>query len=229
MAWLSHPKGTGAQIGDAKSEKLKQLLRCRSPGFCSASRVKTPSDSRDKSCDKRLPIFRNFRSLATSMKFRSPLMPFFFNMKVLTAVRMLMPLVVGLIFTCPQAGAQNLVLSVKTSTNSVVVSNSVTYTINLTNQTGVLLQNVSVTNALSAQFMLLSATNLQGSILTNSAIVVFNLVQLVGGGFAQMTMTVAPTTVGIRANILQLIELGLWIGSPADQWKSILVNSCWVG
>jgi uncharacterized repeat protein (TIGR01451 family) len=138
------------------------------------------------------------------MKFRSPLMPFFFNMKVFTAVRMLMPLVVGLIFTCPQAGAQNLVLSVTTSTNTVVVSNSVTYTINLTNQTGVLLQNVSVTNVPSAPVLLLSATNLQGSIFTNAAVVVFNLVQLVGGGFAQMTMTVAPTTVGILTNTVSV-------------------------
>jgi uncharacterized repeat protein (TIGR01451 family) len=121
-------------------------------------------------------------------------------MKVFAVVRRLAPLVIGLILAGNEAGAQNLVLSVTTSTNSVVLSNSVTYTINLTNNGG-LLQNVFVTNAPSAPVLLLGATNIQGSFFNNGSVLVFTLLQLVGGGgVAQMTMTVAPTAVGFLTN-----------------------------
>jgi uncharacterized repeat protein (TIGR01451 family) len=125
-------------------------------------------------------------------------------MKFFSAARLLVLLMISLIFGGRQVGAQNLVLSVTASTNSVVVSNSVTYTISLTNQTAVLLNTIFITNAPSAPVLLLDATNAQGSFFEDGSVLVFTLPQLVGGGFAQMTMTVAPTGAGFLTNTVSV-------------------------
>lgn len=62
-------------------------------------------------------------------------------------LRMLALLTAGLLATSPRADAQ-LFFSVTSSAKSILVNNSLTYTINLTNRTGGLL-TVNVTNTFS--------------------------------------------------------------------------------
>ena len=94
-------------------------------------------------------------------------------------------------------------LSVKPSATSVLVSNSITYTINLTNLTGLALGNAYVTNSFSTparvqdvSFTVGSGVNYTGVAFTNNAAVILDFKQFnpVGAapGFAQATVTVVP-------------------------------------
>src|ERR1041384_3339556 len=98
-----------------------------------------------------------------------------FNMRGFAVVRTCALLILGLSFVRVQGNAQSLIFSVTTSANSITVSNAVTYTINLTNQTGLVLQNVSVTNSPSSPVFGSVLTNSQGTASTNSASIVFDL------------------------------------------------------
>ena len=123
-------------------------------------------------------------------------------MKVKSAMRILLPLLIAIFCSRGPVGAQNLVLTVTPSTNSIVVSNSLTYVITLTNLTALQIQNINITNAPSTQVLLLGATNanLQGTIITNSTAVIFNLAILAPFGSAQMNLTVRPITLGFLTN-----------------------------
>ncbi len=92
---------------------------------------------------------------------------------------------------CPRAGAQGIGLLVKASSNPVVVSNSLTFTITVTNQVGVTLTNVSVTNAFSPNVQF-NSTN------TNQVIVSFG--DLTNNASIQKTLTVRPLTIGFLTN-----------------------------
>ncbi len=97
---------------------------------------------------------------------------------------------------CPRVGAQQFGLSVTPSVNSILVGNSLTYTIIVTNLNSGAIDTV-VTNFLPASAQYQSATNYYNSIgfyLTNS--VVFQLSSFLGGNVAQLTVTVVPTAVG---------------------------------
>src|ERR1043165_8110159 len=93
-------------------------------------------------------------------------------------VRVLAP---GFIWTALGAHGQGLELSVQPSAASVLVGQSLTYTINLTNRTGFTLGNVWVTNSFSApvgvgavSFTLGNGINYTGSAFTNSSMVVLD-------------------------------------------------------
>ena len=103
---------------------------------------------------------------------------------------------------CPRAGAQGFGLSVTESANSIVVSNSLTYTINVTNLTGIPLQNVVVTNLLPASVLPVSFTVSQGSSTNFGSVVVFYLGQMPSTppGIALLTLTVQPTVAGSITN-----------------------------
>ena len=98
--------------------------------------------------------------------------------------------------------AQIFGLSVTNTASSVSVNTPVTFVINLTNQSGTELLSVLVTNEFvgpaSPQFI--SATRSQGSTFTNASSVLFDLGNMVSGGFAQMTVTVRPTAAGNFTN-----------------------------
>ena len=100
----------------------------------------------------------------------------------------------------PRAGAQGFGLSVTASAVSMLVSNSLTYTINLTNLTGLLLTDAQVTNQLSASVQLLSVGASQGSSTVNGSMVVFDLGEFTYPGSAQLTLTVQPTAAGFITN-----------------------------
>lgn len=103
-----------------------------------------------------------------------------------------------------RADAQVFGFSASASTAAVAISNSVTYTIALTNQSAVTLQNVSVTNLPSALVRLVSYSTTQGSIGTNAASFAFNLGTLSNGVSASMMLTVDPIVAGLLTNVISV-------------------------
>lgn len=102
----------------------------------------------------------------------------------------------ALVTSCPRVGAQEFGLSVTPSSSSVLVNNSLTYTINVTNLVGNLADAV-VTNVLPASAQFLSATNYFSGFYTNSNnIVLFDLGSFSLGQVAMLTVTAEPTASG---------------------------------
>jgi uncharacterized repeat protein (TIGR01451 family) len=155
-------------------------------------------------------------------------------------------LAAALILIGARAEAQNFIgLSATASTNAIAVSNSVIYTINVTNLTGLLLTDALVTNLFSVPVQFLSASENQGSApTTNSNTAVFDLGAFAAGGIAQLTLTVQPATAGFitnavtvtfipgtnaastniviqATNIITLADLGVAIAVPA---QSVVTN-----
>src|SRR5262249_42849095 len=93
--------------------------------------------------------------------------------------------------------------SVLISAPSVTISNPVTYTISITNQTGVPLQNLFVTNTWS-ETVFVSAQIIDGNpgnIVTNGNLV-FDLGTLNFGNFRKMTVTATATNAGPLTNFV---------------------------
>ena len=117
----------------------------------------------------------------------------------------LLMLAIGVI--CPRAGAQGFGLSVIAPANSLLVSNSPTYTINLTNQTGTLLGDVLVTNLLSGPFQYVTATAPSPvTVFPNATSVVFDLGQVVNGGSVQLTLTIQLNATGLFTNTVVVVN-----------------------
>ena len=129
-------------------------------------------------------------------------MGYVISMKFFSKFRMLAMLVIALLAIGTRAGAQSLSLSITSSANPVGVGNSLTYTIVVTNLTGVTPADTLVTNALtpSASVTFQAATSTQGSYINIGNVVVFDLGQFLSGTIAQMTVTVQPTTAGTITN-----------------------------
>ena len=122
-------------------------------------------------------------------------------MKSLLQFRALALVMVGLLAVCPRAGAQaGFGLSVSNSANSIMVSNSLTYSIYVTNLNGFSLADARVTNLLSAAFQLVSVGRTQGSFTNSGNIVVFDLGQFPNFGTAFLTLTVEPLATGLLTN-----------------------------
>ena len=101
------------------------------------------------------------------------------------------------------AQAQEFGLSVSPSSSSMLVSNSLTYTINVTNLTAIgNLATATVTNILPASVQVVSAAYSQGTATNYNNVVVFYLGTFVYGspGAVQLTLTVVPTTAGLLTN-----------------------------
>lgn len=98
--------------------------------------------------------------------------------------------------------AQNLVLSVSNSTSAITISNNLTFTLNVTNQTSATISNLSVSYApLDLLVDHVSATASMGTTTKTDTNFVFNLGNLATNGTANMTVTVAPLTRGTLTNI----------------------------
>jgi uncharacterized repeat protein (TIGR01451 family) len=110
---------------------------------------------------------------------------------------------------CPRAGAQGFGLSVIVSANSVLVSNSPTYTINLTNLTGIGLSDVRVTNTFPTSVQIINAGFSQGTDLINSNVAVFDLGAFLAGNIAQLTVTAEPTAVGFITNAVTVSSVDI--------------------
>lgn len=122
---------------------------------------------------------------------------------------------IGVILTLlgmsPSVTAQGFGLSVSTSAGStILVSNSLSYIINVTNLTGISLQNTMVTNLLPATVQLLDATNSAGSTFTNyGSVAVFNLPIFSVGQIATLGLLVQPTVAGLFTNTITVTTFGL--------------------
>jgi len=107
------------------------------------------------------------------------------------------------------AAAQGFGFSATTSTNLVVLTNTLTYTFNLTNFTGVLLTNVYLTNILWTGGSLVTATNSQGSNGIVSSSLVFSVGTLTNGGWASMAFTFRPNSAGVLTNTVVVAATGV--------------------
>ena len=97
--------------------------------------------------------------------------------------------------------AQEFDLSASSSSSSILVSNSLTYTIYVTNLVADL-QDVVVTNALPGSVQILSASSSlnQGSITNDNGIMVFDLGALAFGSIVQLAVNAEPTVAGLITN-----------------------------
>jgi uncharacterized repeat protein (TIGR01451 family) len=100
--------------------------------------------------------------------------------------------------------AQSFGLSVTSSASSLLVSNTLTYTINVTNLNALVgdLQNATVTNRLPDSVLFLNASSTQGTITNYQNVVVFTLGTFIYGlpGAARLTVTAQPLTAGLITN-----------------------------
>ncbi len=97
-------------------------------------------------------------------------------------------------------GLPGLQIQVAPSASALLVSNSLTYTINLTNLTGLNLVNILVSNALPSSVQITSYTATQGVATNYSGVIQFYLSSLVNGTAAQLTLNVEPTVAGLLTN-----------------------------
>jgi uncharacterized repeat protein (TIGR01451 family) len=96
-------------------------------------------------------------------------------------------------------------LGVVPTADSILVSNSLTYTITVTNLVTIDLSaaDTVVSNTLPASVQFVSATpNLFGTVTNYGSVTVFHIGGWGFGGVAQMTMTVEPTAVGLITNMV---------------------------
>ncbi|MGO9585669.1 MAG: hypothetical protein ACLP2Y_05700 [Limisphaerales bacterium] len=112
----------------------------------------------------------------------------------------------GLMLAGVRAEAQSFGLSVTASPSPVGVSNSLTYTIIVTNLTGITPADTQVTNTLVGSLQILSATNSQGVNSISGNIVVFDLGGFNTGTIAQMAVIVQPTAAGTIADAVTAVS-----------------------
>ena len=130
-------------------------------------------------------------------------------MKYFLRLRVLALVVAGLLAACPRTSAQGFGLSVTASATSLLVSNSLTYTINVTNLTTIPLTDVLVTNLLPASVQPLIATNSQGSATNYGSVVVFDLGPFNINAVALLTLTVQPTATGFITNMVTVTSFNI--------------------
>lgn len=111
-------------------------------------------------------------------------------------------LALAMIVACSRANAQAFGVSVVPSANSLLVSNSLVYTINVTNLTGLGLSDVRITNSFSAPFQYItnaSSQPLAGGF-TNATSVQFDVGPMSVGNILQVLLTVQPNATGLFTN-----------------------------
>ena len=103
---------------------------------------------------------------------------------------------------CPRAGAQSFGLTVIPAPSSVLVNNSLVYTINVTNLTTLVLTDVWITNTFSAPFQYVtnSASQLLYGVFTNSTSVQIDVGPVGMNGIVQVFLTVQPNALGAFTN-----------------------------
>ena len=108
-----------------------------------------------------------------------------------------------------RADAQGFGLGATASTNFLNVNDQLVYTINLTNQSGTLLNLVSVTNTFSSSVTIVAHTQSHGSSGIDGSSYVFIIGQMTIGEVDQMTLTVQATSAGFLTNAITAANLGI--------------------
>jgi uncharacterized repeat protein (TIGR01451 family) len=113
-----------------------------------------------------------------------------------------------------RANAQGFALSAAASAGSLPVNGSVTFTLNLTNLTGALLVDATVSNLLPSTVQIQAARILRAdansaSIITNGSIVRFDFFQFQNTGSAQMIVTAQPLAPGVFTNTVSVAAIGV--------------------
>jgi hypothetical protein len=115
----------------------------------------------------------------------------------------------GILVSCQPAAAQFFGLGVVTTpTNVVPVNTTVVFTIDVTNVSTATLGTVLVTNVFSgsAPVAIVSSSTSQGTVVSDSSSVVFNLGPMAGGGVAEMTVTTLPSNSGVFSNSVTVVS-----------------------
>lgn len=148
----------------------------------------------------------------------------FFSMRISSGLRIFVLLALGLMAVTSQVEAQYLGLSVTASPSPVGVSNSLTYTITVTNLTGIS-EYLVITNILPASAQFQSASNPGGFIFTNGNTVIFSYSgQLAYGNAVQMTVTALPTAAEIIVNSTVVIS-GDLLYSASTNVATLVTNA----
>jgi uncharacterized repeat protein (TIGR01451 family) len=119
-------------------------------------------------------------------------------------------LALGLMVAVGRVDAQNMWLLVTASANPVGISNNLTFTITVTNLTGVS-QTVVVTNTMpaTAPFVSVSFGLVSYPYANTGSNVIFSVGTLTNNGIAQMAVTVEPTATGYITNTVVVVTNGV--------------------
>jgi uncharacterized repeat protein (TIGR01451 family) len=146
-------------------------------------------------------------------------------MKFFFRLRMPAVLAVALLVAGSKAEAQIYFgLGAASSSSSILVSNVLTYTINVTNLTAGALSDATVSNTLPASVQFTSATNSQGSVTNYGSVVVFDLGPFIVAGTAQMTLTVEPIAAGFITNTISVTTTNLVIAPVSTNLVTLVTN-----
>jgi uncharacterized repeat protein (TIGR01451 family) len=143
---------------------------------------------------------------------------------------MLLLLLGALWFAGERAGAQTLVLGVSPSASSIQVSNTLTYTISVTNLTGFLVNDVQVTNVfpISVQVVNIPAPS-QGFSYSNTNntdnIITFDLLAMLPAQIVQVTFTIRPTVTGTFTNNVTVVDTSFIYPSASTNVVTQVTNS----
>lgn len=150
-------------------------------------------------------------------------MRFFYILRVI-AVLTITTLAVG-----TRAQAQTFGLGVTPSASSILVSNSLTYTISVTNLIGDLVPGAVISNTLPASVQLVNGsfiiTNSSGGSFTNYGnVAVFNLGPFGALQIAQMSLTVQPTALGFITNTVSVAATNLTLLPVSTNVVTLVTN-----
>ena len=132
-------------------------------------------------------------------------------MKIFSSLRMFALLALGLMVAVSRLEAQGVGLLLGASASSIGVSNTLTYTVIVTNLTGAS-QTFTVTNTLTGTSLQFSTppTATQGSNVISGSNVVFALGAIATNGTALMTVPVVPTSTGFITNTVLVATNGVF-------------------
>jgi len=131
--------------------------------------------------------------------------------KVFPGLKTLVFLALGLMALAGRVGAQGVWLNVGIPSSKVGISNNLTFTISVTNLTGVS-QTIGVTNLMPAasQFVGVSFGLVSYPYTNIGSSVIFSVGALTNTGIAQMAVTISPTTNGSITNTVLVATNGVF-------------------